>query len=200
VARAAAALGDHDQAAEWARRAAFDADLLDLPGQRGHAALARAHSAPDPAGPLREAVSGFRAGGLALEECRARLLLAAALASRDPHAQEQALEHANRANSLAEASEARHVYPEAVDVQRRLGARRPRLVPEAETPMPDMSARERDMARMVALGLSNNDMARTLVISSKTVEAHLTRIFRKAGVRSRVGLVAVMSHPGPDGQ
>lgn len=108
AARGAAALGDRDQAAEWARRAAFDADLLNLPGQRGHAALARAHSALDPVGPLREAVSGFRAGGLALEECRARLLLAAALASRDPHAQEQALEHANRAKSLAEASGARH--------------------------------------------------------------------------------------------
>ncbi|MCF1592920.1 ATP-binding protein [Streptomyces muensis] len=203
-ARAAAALGDREEAAEWARRASLDADLLGLPGQRGHAALARVHSAPDPVGTLEEAVSGFRAGGLVLMECQARLLLARELASRGPrdatrpHVLEQAEEHANRAKSLAEASGARHLYRQAVDLQRRLGARRSRPAREASEPLPDMSAREREIARMVSLGMSNNDIARALVVSPKTVEAHLTRIFRKAGVRSRVALVAALSHAGPE--
>ncbi|MFF2524032.1 ATP-binding protein [Streptomyces liangshanensis] len=202
AARAAAALGDRDEAGEWARRASFDADLLGLPGQRGYAALARAHSAPDPVGLLQEAVSGFRAGGLVPMECRARLLLAAELTSRGPRDRmrglEQALEHANRAKSLAEASGARRLYREAVDIQRRLGARRPRPVREAATSLPDMSAREREIARMVALGMSNNDIARVLVVSPKTVEAHLTRIFRKAGVRSRTALATALSNAGPE--
>ncbi|MFK0156714.1 ATP-binding protein [Streptomyces sp. NPDC090493] len=202
AARSAAALGDRDQAAKWARRASFDADLLGLPGQRGYAALARAHSTPDPVGPLREAVSGFQTGGLVPMECRARLLLATELASRGSRAQthelEQALEQANRAKSLAEASGARRLYRDAVDVQRRLGARRPRPAREAETPLPEMSEREREIVRMVALGMSNNDIARLLVVSPKTVEAHLTRIFRKAGVRSRVALVAALPNAAPE--
>ncbi|MET9088107.1 LuxR C-terminal-related transcriptional regulator [Streptomyces sp. NPDC004237] len=41
-------------------------------------------------------------------------------------------------------------------------------------------------------------MARVRVVSPKTVEAHLTRDFRKAGVRSRVALVAALSHTGPE--
>ncbi|MET8981901.1 AAA family ATPase [Streptomyces sp. NPDC004539] len=222
-ARAAAALGDRAEAAEWARKAARDAESLDLPGQRGHAALARAHSVPDPVGPLEEAVAGFRTAGLVLMECRARLLLADALTlpgrggpagrqgrgrTREPAreqvwgpareqasglAWEQALEHVNRAKSLADAFGAHHLYREAVDVQRRLGARRPRTA--ARTPLPDMSERELEITRMVALGLSNNDIARTLVVSPKTIEAHLTRIFRKAGVRSRAALAATLPQP-----
>ncbi|MEU0413429.1 AAA family ATPase [Streptomyces griseorubiginosus] len=197
-ARAAAALGDTDEAAVWARRASRDADLLDLPGQRGHAALARAHSGADPVPPLKEAIEGFRAGGLALMECRARLLLAAELISRDLQEQAQALEHVNRAKSLAEIAGARHLYREAVDMQRRLGARRPRAVSETQAAVPNMSAREREITRMVLLGLSNTDIARVLVISPKTVEAHLTRVFRKAGVRSRIALIAALSRAEPD--
>ncbi|MFJ5260165.1 AAA family ATPase [Streptomyces sp. NPDC088387] len=205
AARAAAALGDTDQSARWARRASFDADLLGLPGQRGYAALARSCAAPDPVGPLREAVSGFRAGGLIPMECRATLSLAAALASGDARATdrdpggtlEQALEHANRAKTLAETLGARRLRREAVDIQRRLGARRPRAPRETTTALSDLSDREREITRMVALGMSNNDIARTLVVSPKTVEAHLTRIFRKAGVRTRTALVAALPKGEP---
>ncbi|MFI9105445.1 AAA family ATPase [Streptomyces fildesensis] len=207
-ARASAALGDREEAAEWARLASLEADLLGLPGQRGYAAVARAHSVPHPVGPLEEAVSHFRSGGLVLMECQARLLLARELMSRNPGdlpqpqtqalVLKQALEHSNRAKSLAEASGARHLYRQAVDLQRQLGARRPRVAREATEQLPDMSAREQEIARMVALGMSNNDIARVLVVSPKTVEAHLTRIFRKVGVRSRGTLVAALSHIGPE--
>ncbi|WP_367319235.1 AAA family ATPase [Streptomyces sp. HUAS ZL42] len=189
-ARAAAALGDRGAAADWARRATADADLLGLPGQRGFAALARAHSVLDPVGPLHEAVVGFSAGGLVLMECQARLLLARTLLSREAY--DKALEQAKRAKNLAAASGARRLYREAVDIQRRLGAHQPRSVRERESPLPEMSVREREIARMVTLGMSNSDIARALVVSPKTVEAHLTRIFRKVGVRSRVALVTAL--------
>jgi len=38
-------------------------------------------------------------------------------------------------------------------------------------------------------GLQNREIAQRLFMSPKTVEAHLTRIYRKLGVRTRVELV-----------
>ncbi|MGI5413799.1 LuxR C-terminal-related transcriptional regulator [Streptomyces chartreusis] len=193
AAKAAAASENNRAAAEWAARAAKDAERLGLPGQRGHAALARSYTKADPVGPLQEAICEFATSGLVLMECQARLLLARLLVSRGLHGDVTPL--VNRAKSLSEASGARHLYRQAVDIQRQLGARLPRKVREPKTtPLPEMSVREMEIARMVALGMSNNDIARALVVSPKTVEAHLTRIFRKAGVRSRVALVAALSN------
>jgi len=42
------------------------------------------------------------------------------------------------------------------------------------------------IARMIGDGASNRDIAGLLSISPKTVEAHLSRIYRKVGARSRV--------------
>jgi DNA-binding CsgD family transcriptional regulator len=47
---------------------------------------------------------------------------------------------------------------------------------------------ERRIAELVAAGHSNSEIAATLFISVKTVEANLTRIYRKLGVRGRVDL------------
>ena len=51
-----------------------------------------------------------------------------------------------------------------------------------------LSPQEREIARAVADGLNNSEAAAALFISRKTVEAHLTRIYRKLGVRSRTDL------------
>lgn len=50
---------------------------------------------------------------------------------------------------------------------------------------------ERRVASLVADGLTNREIADALCVSTKTVEAHLTRIYRSADVRSRTGLVAL---------
>ena len=47
---------------------------------------------------------------------------------------------------------------------------------------------ERHMAELAAAGLSNREVAARSFVSVKTVEANLTRAYRKLGVRSRVGL------------
>lgn len=57
------------------------------------------------------------------------------------------------------------------------------------SPMLDqLTAREREIALLVAEGLSNQAIGERLFISERTVKAHLGSIFRKTGTGSRLGL------------
>ncbi len=61
-----------------------------------------------------------------------------------------------------------------------------------------LTAREREIADLVAAGRTNREVAEQLVLSVKTVEAHLRNIYAKLGVRSRVELArAVERDAGP---
>ncbi|MEV0644111.1 helix-turn-helix transcriptional regulator [Phytomonospora sp. NPDC050363] len=53
-----------------------------------------------------------------------------------------------------------------------------------------MTPAEARIADLVAAGASNGEVAAQLFVSVKTVEATLTRIYRKLGVRSRGQLAA----------
>ena len=48
-----------------------------------------------------------------------------------------------------------------------------------------LSEREVEVLRLLAQGLTNKDMAQRLILSVRTVEAHLRSVFGKLGVRSR---------------
>ena len=48
-----------------------------------------------------------------------------------------------------------------------------------------LTAREREVLLLVAVGLPNKSIARRLTISEKTVKAHLTRVFAVLGVSDR---------------
>lgn len=52
-----------------------------------------------------------------------------------------------------------------------------------------LSAREAEVARAVAAGRSNREVAAKMFISERTVKAHLGAIFEKLGVRDRLQLV-----------
>lgn len=56
-------------------------------------------------------------------------------------------------------------------------------VPEA------LTSRECDVLQLLAQGMSNRQIAENLVISDRTVQAHLTNIFSKMGVSSRLEAV-----------
>jgi predicted ATPase/class 3 adenylate cyclase/DNA-binding CsgD family transcriptional regulator len=48
---------------------------------------------------------------------------------------------------------------------------------------------ERDVVRLVSEGLANNDVATRLFVSPRTVQTHLTHVYAKLGMSSRVQLV-----------
>ncbi|MBO9554423.1 LuxR family transcriptional regulator [Cellulomonas sp.] len=52
-----------------------------------------------------------------------------------------------------------------------------------------LTATEQEVAGLVSTGLRNREVARRLFVSESTVEAHLTRVYRKLGVRNRAELV-----------
>ena len=60
-----------------------------------------------------------------------------------------------------------------------------------------LTAREREIALLVARGLSNRDIAARLVISKRTVDAHVNHIFAKLGLSSRVQLTIWLRDRAP---
>ena len=55
---------------------------------------------------------------------------------------------------------------------------------------PTLTASEQRIAELATSGMTNRDVAATLYVSLKTVEANLTQIYRKLGIRSRAQLAA----------
>ena len=58
-------------------------------------------------------------------------------------------------------------------------------MPARGSPLDELTAGELRVARLVARGASNREVGDWLSLSTKTVESHLSRIYRKLGVRSR---------------
>ncbi|MFD7862966.1 response regulator [Streptomyces sp. NPDC059783] len=59
-----------------------------------------------------------------------------------------------------------------------------------------LTAREREVTRLIATGLSNDQIAAQLVISPLTAKTHVTRAIAKLGVRDRAQLVILAYETG----
>ncbi|MEJ7762956.1 MAG: tetratricopeptide repeat protein [Thermomicrobiales bacterium] len=74
------------------------------------------------------------------------------------------------------------------------GTRVPDVRPSG--PLVELSARERDVLRLVARGLTNGEIAGELFISPRTVHAHVYAIFRKLDVSSRAAATRIAVENG----
>jgi DNA-binding CsgD family transcriptional regulator/tetratricopeptide (TPR) repeat protein len=74
----------------------------------------------------------------------------------------------------------------ARDELARIGLRRP-------TRSDGLTPAQQRVAQLVAAGMSNREIAGELYMSLRTVETHLTKIYRQVGVKSRAQLAATMA-------
>jgi DNA-binding CsgD family transcriptional regulator len=194
-----------DEAAMWLALAHRYADRTRLLGQRAKVHLTQARLASDAGDPHRAAeyaaaaADAFADLGWRLDEGAARLVQARALCdARLWAAAEAELSEARRLADLTGSPPLRKAV--AVE-QRRAGGcagRSPAAGPRTGRQLAGwelaLTRREWDIARLVAAGISNAEAAEHLYVTVKTVEAHLTRIFRKTGVSSRAGLAALLAN------
>jgi DNA-binding NarL/FixJ family response regulator len=59
-----------------------------------------------------------------------------------------------------------------------------------------LTERESEIARLLALGLSNAEIADRLVVSPRTVGHHVSAVLAKLGVRRRAEVAAAMREAG----
>jgi DNA-binding NarL/FixJ family response regulator len=70
------------------------------------------------------------------------------------------------------------------------------LAPKAPERLDDLTEREREVLALIAEGLSNNDLARRLLLSPLTVKTHVSRILGKLAARDRAQLVVIAYETG----
>ncbi|WP_214411770.1 helix-turn-helix transcriptional regulator [Sphaerisporangium fuscum] len=199
LAQAEAALGRSEKAMGWAEVAQALAHP-ELPAFSGLIPLARSHAlrATDPAaaGPLAdEAAVLLTAAERRIDAGRA--LLAAGLAYGEAGERRTARERLRDATEVFRSCGARALEAQAVREQRRLGVRVSTGGASGQGAQGQgsygLSPRELEVATLVAAGLTNQVIAEQLFLSVRTVETHLSHVFAKLGVTSRVGVATKLN-------
>jgi DNA-binding CsgD family transcriptional regulator len=192
-----------DDAERWTTHLRGVADRLGLPASCARALQAQAElalardAAGDAVGLAREATALAQSVGMGLDDVGSRLLEGRALAAAGER--DEALAVLHRVVADAAALGATRLHDAAARELRRLGARvsaEARRVTDAAAGRggtESLTAREREIADLVAQGHSNKQVAGALFLSEKTIEHHLSRVYAKVGVRSRTELAAVFA-------
>lgn len=190
--RLAVARGERSVAEMATRAVESAATRAATPSYEGAALRCRGLLADDPA-LLARAADAYRRAGRLLElgaVCEDGGLIHGAHGRLDEARGllEEALGHYGRLGAARDAARAEQ-HLRALGVRR--GARGPRQRPtvgwESLTPT------ELDVARLAAKGLTNRQIGARMFISSRTVATHVSHVFGKVGLSSRVELAAVMA-------
>ncbi len=185
AARVHAAAGEREAAA---RVTEMLEALASTTPARAAAAFARGISA-DPASEdaraaLEDALDAWSAAGMPFESARARVALARNLEANG-RPQEGARELERAGATLAELGSV--IEPEAID---------PGLASTAAGPAGDLTAREVEVLRCVADGLSDGEIAERLFLSPHTVHRHVANIRTKLRQPSRAAAAAQAARDG----
>ncbi len=196
--RAELDLGLPDAAGRWASQAKDLALKIGLPmpiaqAQRAEAMLLLSRGEfVEAAAAARASAEQAELGSQPLQAARSRLLEGIALSRGSDRA--GAVAQLRRAQETFAAHGATRYRDRAAQELRTLGIHRPegRRAPRTETSVGSLSKRELTIAQLVHEGLSNRQIAEQLSISVKTVENHLTNIFRRLEITSRAQLATLV--------
>jgi DNA-binding CsgD family transcriptional regulator len=184
------ALGDHEPAARLAEEELDLARVFGAPRARGVASRAAGVVAGGERGELllREAIDAFEQGDARVERARALTDLGAMLRRRNRRT--EARELLRNALDAAYRARAKGVAEHAETELRATGARPRRVL---VTGLDSLTASERRVAEYAGEGLTNREIAQTLFVTARTVEGHLTSVFRKLRLDSREQLPAALA-------
>jgi DNA-binding CsgD family transcriptional regulator len=185
---------------DWSARAEAAAAGLDVPGAWARALTARAHALraagrPRRALPLyRDAARQFAAAGMT--QAQAWTLTTAASCAVAAGQPDEAAALLPLAGELAGRCGAAAIGRRAELIRRQAASVRP--APAA--PLAGLTSREREVAELAGSGKRTRNIATELSLSPRTVDVHLTRIYRKLNISSRTALARLVlesqSHPG----
>ncbi|MEW2634477.1 AAA family ATPase [Streptomyces sp. NPDC048389] len=200
------AVGEVEEAEHWAERALKEAERLDLATRRAAALRAlgqvEAHrgNPAEAARAFAEAARESARAGATLREAQSLLLGAPSAKAAGDGA--RAAEMWRRGRRLAEeggalllvaladrTGQAVHGHGDATAAPDR---------PAGKLSL--LTSREREIAELVAEGLTNQAVASRLCLSPRTVESHVARVYRKTGVPSRAALATLMARHGGTGR
>lgn len=183
--RARLVLGRSREAQRAADELAATAESVRTDPLRGAALLARGRvetqaGSEDAVATLTDALDLFRKGGVRAEAAVARLELATAL------------------RALGREDEAREAERIASGELAGLGVVMPKLA-EGRRPPDALTRREREVLRLLAQGRSNDEIARELVLSVRTVESHVASVYSKIGASGRTARAAATAYAFANG-
>ncbi|MEU9290890.1 AAA family ATPase [Streptomyces sp. NPDC048275] len=182
--------------ADWLRERDAATGLAWPAAAHARCRVMLAHSAEEAADWLAVAERAHADKEMAFERARTRLVGGAVLRRfRRPSAAREPLLFAQRTFTALGA------VPWAVRAAAEVAATGHRTAVHGNEPPPValLTPQELQVARAIGEGLSNVEAAASLFLSRKTIEAHLTRVYRKLGVRSRSDLARCLAHAGVTG-
>jgi DNA-binding CsgD family transcriptional regulator len=139
---------------------------------------------------LREAVDVLAPSPARLEHAKALIELGALLRRRNERS--EAREFLRQGVDLAHACGARPLVERANEELAATGARPRKVVLSG---LESLTASERRVAQLAAEELSNKEIAQALFVTVKTVEVHLSHVYRKLEIGSRRQLAAALVGP-----